>query len=99
MRRLWTGGPVEDFELGRYGTLWWLGWNNGISLARDGNGTWSQVQYGIDDEYSSYTFLLRGGYQRIVPEAYYQELVAAGYGGYFRDLDEYTNTMLYEYED
>ena len=99
MRRLWTGGPVEEYFLGRPAKLWFVDWNVGITLARDNSGVWHELQYGMDSDYQQYSFLLRGGYQTIVPEAYYQELVAAGYGAYFKDLDEYTNTMLTEYED
>lgn len=99
MRRLWTGGPVNDYSLGRPFKLWFAAWNVGITLGRDADGVWHELDYGVDSDYQAYTFLLRGGYQRIVPEEYYTELVAAGYGSYFVDLDEYTNTMRYEYED
>lgn len=99
MRRLWNGGPVESWKLGRPYKLWFEGWDAGITLGRDADGVWHRLQWGMDDEYASYSFLLRGGYRRIVPEDLYQELVAAGYGQFFIDLDEYTNTVLYEYED
>lgn len=99
MRRLWNGGPVWDRELGRPAKLWFVSWDVGITLGRDADGVWHRLEWGMDSDYAAYTFLLRGGYRKIVPEAYYDELVAAGYGNYFIDLDEYTQTMLPEYED
>lgn len=99
MRRLWTGGPVKDLGLGRPAKLWFVDWNVGITLGRDDTGQWHELEWGVDSDYQQYTFLLRGGYQSIVPEAYYDELVAAGYGAFFKNLDEYTNTMLTEFED
>lgn len=68
-------------------------------MVRDAAGNWSELTFPTDASLRDYVFVLRGGYRRIVPENYYQELVAAGYGSYFEDLDEYTNTMLYEYEE
>jgi len=99
VRRLWTGGPVIDREAGRSHKLWWVGWNEGITLARSGDGTWQELTFPVDQDLSSYSFVLRGGYQQVVPENYYTELVAAGYGSHFTDLDEYTNTILSEYEE
>ena len=100
MRRLWTGGPTIDREVGRSHRLWWVSWNEGVTVARDASGSWSEFTFPLDADLSNnYVFVLRGGYQRIVPENYYQELVAAGYGSHFVDLDEYTNSMLHEYEE
>lgn len=100
MRRLWTGGPTITRKLGRPAKLWWLGWDTGVTLVRTQEGAWLEIeQFPVDADLSAYSFVLRGGYEQIVPEDYYTELVAAGYGSYFTDLDEYTNTMLTEYED
>lgn len=100
MRRLWTGGPTNVRKAGRPYKLWWVGWDEGIDVVRDASGNWSELTYPVDSVLTTdYVFVLRGGYRKIVPENYYQELVALGYGQYFVDLDEYTNTMLYEYED
>ena len=100
MRRLWTGGPTTDRAAGRDHRLWWVSWDEGVTVARTAAGDWVELTYPVDDTLlEDYVFVLRGGYRKIVPESYYTELVAAGYGSYFEDLDEYTNTMLYEYEE
>jgi hypothetical protein len=100
MRRLWTGGPTNIRKAGRDHRLWWVGWDEGIDVVRDAAGNWSELVYPVDEVLTNdYVFVLRGGYRKIVPENYYLELVALGYGEYFENLDEYDNTMLYEYEE
>ena len=99
MRYLWNGGPVVDRELGRPAKLWFLSWNEGVTLARDADGVWRELRFEVDADLSAYSFVLRGGYRRIIPSVYRDELVAAGYGAYIVELDEYTDTYLYEFED
>lgn len=100
MRRVWTGGPVVDREAGREGhRLWWLGWNEGVTLARDADGTWHELRFPVDGDLAGYSLVLRGGYEQVVDEAFYDELVAAGYGSHCRTDDEYTDTFLQRVED
>lgn len=99
MRRLWTGGPTVQRSLGRPAKLWWVRWGEGVTVARDVSGNWVELRYPVDEDLRQYVFVLRGGYREIVPEGFYNELVAAGYGSYFEDLDEYTDTYLFEFED
>lgn len=90
---------MVDRELGRPHKLWWLGWDEGVTLLRDAEGNWSETRFPVDADVSAASFALRGGFRRIVPADLHAELVAAGYGDYFIELDEYTDTMLEEYED
>ena len=99
MRYLWTGGPVSSRKLGRPAKLWWLGWNEGVTLVRDANGVWSEQRFPVDASLQAASFVLRGGYRQIVPASVHSELVAAGYGSYFVELDEYATTYLSEFED
>jgi hypothetical protein len=79
----WNGGPVRDREVGRPHRLWWVGFNEGITVVRDADGVWSEVTSRTDDSLQNdWAYVLRGGYRAEVPSAYYQELVDAGYGSY-----------------
>lgn len=77
----WDGGPVRERKAGRTHPLWWTEWNEGITVARDADGVWSQLSDGRTEEtLDQYVLVLRGGCRVDVPTAYYSELVAAGYG-------------------
>ena len=102
LRRLWTGNcSTRELSLGRPAKLWWVDWNEGLTLARSAPGVWEQLSYPVDEDLSAYSYVIRGGYSQIVPENIYQELVAEGFNspGCWVFLDEYTDTYLYTVED
>lgn len=79
----WNGGPVRERKAGRAHPLWWTVWSEGVTIARDADGVWSQLPDGRTEEtLDQYVLVLRGGRRVEVPAAYYTELVDAGYGSY-----------------
>lgn len=93
MRREWTGQKAHTYKLGRPYALWFVGRREGVTLLRDASGNWSEVTYPVDADVQAATYALRGGRRQVVPEAYYQELVAAGYGEFFESFDEYATAF------
>jgi hypothetical protein len=102
LRRLWTGNcSTRELSLGRPAKLWWVKWPEAIGLGRTAPGVWEQLSYPVDEDLNAYSFVIRGGYQQIVPENIYEELVALGFNapGCWVFLDEYTETFLQTLED
>jgi len=102
LRRLWTGNcSTQTLSSGRRAKLWWVSWPEGLTLARSAPGVWEQLSYPVDEDLQSYSYVIRGGYQQIVPEEIYLELVAEGFDDpeCWVFLDEYTETFLQTVEE
>lgn len=82
----WDGGPVH-YRKHPNRKLFYVGYNEGLTVVRRDDGTWVQIDpYSKDETVTSYSAYLRGGYQQDITDEHYDELVASGFGDYITEV-------------